>query len=715
MNQLDPRMQRRIQAMNDVFGLSQEDVAAGLSPMDIASLLGRSVDSITGAPTRAGVGAMITGEDPLAAAAKQFGGNPESAPSFGFIEDMVLDPTNLIGFGGKNIPTRLAALGEVGAIGKDISGINKAKEVSPLGFHSKLYDIIQEKMGGSASPEQILAIASQAKKEEIANSGIEKLVSGKNKLTREEVLAHIKSNTPELSESIRIDNPKYIPGLEDPAGIARRKEIFKEYQPKINEAEAHDDLRFAEKLRDERDALADKAYRLKADQIKPTKYGKYTLPGGADDSYREVLLKLGERRNPMSFEDYAAEYRKNAPGIDDATIRERYPDYVKDPGNDIAKDNFNSQHFDEPNILAHARVNDRVTPDGKTLFIEELQSDWHQQGRNRGYKGPKDLEMELRFKELNRKRTEGIDVTANLYNEMMARAQGVLKPLSHQEKVALPNIIARQGPGSPAPEIQSAIEKIGKEQYENLFNDKEFIEKLSNYRKHYDEHGKVINEFHDVQEKLRQNQDAVPDAPFKKNWHELMMKRLMRQAAEGGYDNIGWTTGAQQAKRYDLSKHIEDVRLIKRQGTRDRLIAYDKGGYVVMDKELGEGQPDVADYIGKELAARLEAQPSQGHPMYGDAPTDKFSEKSLSGADLEVGGEGMKGFYDKIISDFMNNFGKKYGTKVGKSSIQNGMEVNSMKITPQMRDDILKNGLPLYALPPAVLLKLKALEQQNGD
>jgi hypothetical protein len=34
------------------------------------------------------------------------------------------------------------------------------------------------------------------------------------------------------------------------------------------------------------------------------------------------------------------------------------------------------------------RVNDRVDADGKkVLFVEEVQSDWHQAGRKKGYKG----------------------------------------------------------------------------------------------------------------------------------------------------------------------------------------------------------------------------------------------------------------------------------------------------------------------------------------
>ena len=37
------------------------------------------------------------------------------------------------------------------------------------------------------------------------------------------------------------------------------------------------------------------------------------------------------------------------------------------------------------------------------------------------------------------------------------------------------------------------------------------------------------------------------------------------------------------------------------------------------------------------------------------------------GLDLKVGGEGMKGFYDKIIPDAANKLGKQWGAKVGET------------------------------------------------
>jgi GNAT superfamily N-acetyltransferase len=105
-----------------------------------------------------------------------------------------------------------------------------------------------------------------------------------------------------------------------------------------------------------------------------TKYGQYTLPGG--ENYREVLLTL--------------------PGVDAKTQRlldeERYlvlspEDQAKvDAAKKKAGVQYRSSHWDQPNVLAHIRVNDRTDADGnRVLFVEELQSDWGQEGKRRGF------------------------------------------------------------------------------------------------------------------------------------------------------------------------------------------------------------------------------------------------------------------------------------------------------------------------------------------
>src|SRR5207244_1149347 len=51
---------------------------------------------------------------------------------------------------------------------------------------------------------------------------------------------------------------------------------------------------------------------------------------------------------------------------------------------------YRSPHWDEPNVLAHVRFNDRTDAEGKrVLFVEEIQSDWGQEGRRKGFgEGP---------------------------------------------------------------------------------------------------------------------------------------------------------------------------------------------------------------------------------------------------------------------------------------------------------------------------------------
>jgi len=55
-----------------------------------------------------------------------------------------------------------------------------------------------------------------------------------------------------------------------------------------------------------------------------------------------------------------------------------------------SRKDYYGEHFDEPNIVAHMRTTDRLTSDGKRiLFIEEIQSDWHQAALEADYSGPR--------------------------------------------------------------------------------------------------------------------------------------------------------------------------------------------------------------------------------------------------------------------------------------------------------------------------------------
>lgn len=160
---------------------------------------------------------------------------------------------------------------------------------------------------------------------------------------------------------------------------------------------------------------------------------------------------------------------------------------------------------------------------------------------------------------------------------------------------------------------------------------------------------------------------SVPDAPFKKNWHELALKRAIKEAADNGYERLSWTPGEAQAARYDLSKQVDkiavpmvnkdgtrSVRIDAKQGTPFKLMVDEKG---IVDGSHSSSQfsgKPLSDVVGKEMAEKI-------------MKLEKADE--FSGDGLKIGGEGMKGFYDQIIPKSVEKIAKEYGVKVQKGDL----------------------------------------------
>ena len=479
-----------------------------------------------------------------------------------------------------------------------------AKKTGP--FFSKADIVLDELQRGKGTGNEFLTemVKKGAKPTELRERGIEQKLKDMPKVSKAEVKKVFEENpAPKVEEKVFTDkSPDYDEFLEQKA-----LELYGEDYWKL--------------ARDERQRI-DKMY----DQIPVTQYEKYKTPGG--ENYREILLKLPE-----------------VPG----------------------QEPFASSHWvGEPNVLAHIRVQDFATPEGKkVLLVDEIQSDWHQAGRKEGYK------------------------------------RG-LTP--EQQK-----------------EMQALLQKHADE--DGLFR----------------EDGERLNQLLEIENK------GVPDAPFKKNWHELAMKRVLDYAAENGYDTVAITPGAEQAKRYDLSKHIDRIDYFKNDDGTFNFVAYSKQNNPVIHKtDIGSGE--LSDYFGREIADKISTAAGAPRPtnlavakignnweiidQWGET-VEKFNTKidaeaaanrmkagtgTLANVDLQVGGEGMKGFYDKMLPDYLNNLGKQYGTSVGKIQLETGSEMSrgpsgtdmvptytptlqdfhSFDITPQLREEIKAKGLPMY-------------------
>jgi glutamate synthase domain-containing protein 1 len=136
----------------------------------------------------------------------------------------------------------------------------------------------------------------------------------------------------------------------------------------------------------------------------PSKYSEYQLEGS--ERYREVLFTLPNKKESISeniLENILDVFNKENKGKDDLSnvldalkhieaienVKDNQPKIYNAEGfNKFEKslalyekrlnqqDDYESSHWDELNILAHIRLNERTLPNGeKVLFIEEIQDD----------------------------------------------------------------------------------------------------------------------------------------------------------------------------------------------------------------------------------------------------------------------------------------------------------------------------------------------------
>ncbi|MFA5154642.1 MAG: hypothetical protein WC554_19005, partial [Clostridia bacterium] len=382
--------------------------------------------------------------------------------------------------------------------------------------------------------------------------------------------------------------------------------------------------------------------------VSPTKFYQWQLAGG--ENYREMLLTLPTDKKLYTYlvklnrETHEYEVIRNDGKVmnafNDINEAGEFSESLENSESD--KGAYRSTHWEEPNVLAHVRMNDRVDATGKkVLFLEEVQSDWHQEGKKVGYKD-----------EIKRQA-----IRDEIYKYPVPKDTGEWS-LKELEKANVPQTLQD---------------------------------------KWYDEF-------------MRGSKEKVPPAPFAENWHELVMKRMLRYAAENGYDKIAWTTGEQQAERYDLSKQLDRIEYepaFVNDGSGKEIpglyefIAYDKNGkQVIREDEIDLNR--IEELAGKEIAQRIKND--VGESMKEERPYRDW--RKLTGLDLKVGGEGMKSFYDNLIPGFMNKYVKQWGGKVGEIMIpaseplERGYlataTVPSVDITDQMKHDVLFKGQSFY-------------------
>jgi len=483
-----------------------------------------------------------------------------------------------------------------------------ARELSPLGFYSHGAETAAGLQQAKGTPEQYAAMLQKAGVKPAELEGFGEAFAGRPSVTREEIAAHFKERMPQIEETVLGVNAarkSKLDAINNELGSLADSEIAAGRVPAENP-------RFKE--------LEKQYYEIADNSLAetPTKFGQYTLPGG--ENYREVRLTLPEGYGaPQKALDDLAAAKERASAASkaytDALMAELDGTSKLSPEafaalekeNSIASSRvknfeklakqpaFQSSHWpDAPNTVAHLRMADRTGPNGeKILHVEEIQSDWGQKGKKEGFVtkyNPEDI------KEMD---------PANITSER--RRNEFWNFETPTGAIDVPR-------NNRWPTIEAARQHI-----------------LDNVKP-----------------------TGVPTAPYVTNtqaWTDLALKRALREAAEGGYDKLVWTPGAEQAKRYKLTNHINSIDYMREGEDAYRLgITNKRGEGIDLPKDTFTAK-ELEDYLGKEVAQKIVED--EGKAYRGR------NHKTLEGLDLEVGGSGMKGYYDKIVPNQLSKLVKK--------------------------------------------------------
>ena len=313
---------------------------------------------------------------------------------------------------------------------------------------------------------------------------------------------------------------------------------------------------------------------------KPTRWEQYKLDGG--ENYREIVFKMPD--STYSNRAMRGHWGQDAEGI-----------------------------------LVHARIQDFTVDGKKMLFIEELQSDWHNEGLQKGYTTP---EYE-----------DAVAVYDKLADEYGKVRQAFNKYVRSSE-------------------FRSDPDEVSKKKFDWLRSKMDIAEQ------------RMQDAERDVEKFKEKGMGDVADAPFRENYHEYVLKRLLRMAAEEGYDSIGWTPSEIQSDRWS-DEYAEAYRIEYDQEMPKFLRKYGKRWGATVGKseiEVAEHSINGEHYDAENIEvwsmditdSMKESVLTEGQPLYQDRSDYSFSHRSLlanaleTTAQNEIEKEKLKQYKEKI-------------------------------------------------------------------
>lgn len=554
--------------------------------------------------------------------------------------------------------------------------------VSPAGFYSAAEQAALNLQRGKGSGQSFindLMKYPDVKKDELQATGLLDAFAGKPATTKQEVVDFLQANRVNLGETRLGNQVSNYPHrtADDWQGAIDRAERAGNFDEAQNLTEAWES---AEGF---------------GGAGKP-KFGNYQLPGG--ENYREVLLTLPNQWDKPRAAQIANEARIKA-------LRQEMhgtsgTNEIRSEISRLQNENtalqekireapiYKSSHWDEPNVMAHLRLNDRVDAQGKKMtLIEEVQSDWHQAGREQGYQGKVDVSSKIR--ELSQEEKQYFKVDSGVLMEQNG-VWGWMPSKQEAEQFLLSKVSKKGVPDAPMKETwyQTAMRKAVKDAIDS-----------GSERVGITTGARQVDRYTDA---LRANVDSIEYEAFKsdagetlyeiagiKNGNSIisldeltfdaLKEKVGKDMAEKIRNNVGESLAKERPMRPDWMRISGDDLTIGGEG---------------MKKYYDEMYPKYLDKFAKKYGSKV-----QEGSLSGSASKDELAAK--------IYGRGET--YKNLPSESKR--------RIDQMFMSGGEPVRYIDITPEMRAAFggKDKGVPLFgAAPFASLLDEDTRKQVNS-
>ncbi|ETV56028.1 TPA: hypothetical protein L5C22_004070 [Pseudomonas aeruginosa] len=468
------------------------------------------------------------------------------------------------------------------------------------------------------------------KREELFWTGINEWLDAQpGQITKAQVLEYLEANGVQIEEVWHHDN--YLI-TEHWTAAKRAVELARERGKPASDIAA---------LQSEADRLGD----LVAYQAQ---HGDHTLPGGTN--YRELLLTLPSVPVPtLPLADLPDQYevvelasgafgiQPVNPAIRNIFHRKQWPtreaavsDAVKALNSEreqLALEDhedmvFSTDHWEfTSNVLAHIRMNERSDETGaKVLFVEEIQSDWGQEGKAEGF---------------------GLQQIWSI-----KRADGSFSRFTSDKGYAETEVANFGGSFTPA------------------------------------------------------GFEGVPNGPFvtdTKAWVTLALKRVLRYAADNGFEKIAFINGQQAVDRFGLENPVGRIEYTRHAATG----MFSVKVFGIEEDGVGGLWAPTRPVSAEEVAAKM-GQAVLDRMLAGEGEIRSTSERSVytlvGDFGISMGGEGMKTFYDEIVPQVLRDLMKRLGAAPAQSM---KLDTNIGDGAAQMSIDVPRSAtlpMPLFSM-----------------